>query len=209
MSLDVIVTGTGRCGSSFTAKILEERFGVCMGHGISKNSTRYHKVGHWERGSVKASKLKYQSPGPLIEDKYRILCNRLNDFHSYPECTADLLGVKAGIFSQLTVQQWINIIDTFNTKLVVWPWRHPGAVLYSMLYKYNFHNKESLVLEKFSFVEKSLERMAALYSSAIINVVRIDFNLERTEDEIVSVLSPYMVELRRRKNGHYKTRSQS
>lgn len=128
---DVIVTGTGRSGTSTVARILHTELGVCMGH-VFRDVMPSNPQGEYEDTNlaVESRRLVNGYPFPDTPHSHPILLQRWREayHHMHPRCSAKLRGVKSPHLSALDEKGWAEI----NPRLIIRTWRSKELVVASM-----------------------------------------------------------------------------
>jgi hypothetical protein len=194
--LDVLVTGTGRCGSSFVSMVLHQDFGICMGHGInmvaSSDATRkaFHRWGTWEYKTNASHFFK-------IDDTWKTPVESVLNYlaTSHTICDSELKGIKAPFLSQLDREKWLKLHEAFNTRLVIWAWRPAEDVIHSMTKKHRAQVGKARI-RKVSWVHRGLWYMEEAFHKAPFEVLKVDFTNEVSREELIEILTPAIEKLK-------------
>lgn len=128
----VLVTGTGRSGTSTIARILHERLGVCMGHTFIKatglKKTR-NPLGFWEEVHERTEKMtKGLAKGTVSVEQWRCYLDAAHDRH---RCRSKLRGYKHPRLAEIPSEKTWKALDPL---LVIEAWRPRELVMQSMIY---------------------------------------------------------------------------
>ena len=128
----VLVTGTGRSGTSTTARILHERLGVCMGHEFIKAKGKKlsrNPLGFWEEIHERMTKMtKGLAKGTVSAEQWRGYLDAAHDRHG---CKSKLRGYKHPRLAEIPSERTWAELDPL---LVIEAWRPRELVMQSMIF---------------------------------------------------------------------------
>lgn len=170
MKSPVIVVGTGRCGSSFVARVLEERLGIDMGGpGVQRAS---NPGGDWEDEEVRAINEAYEG-GDIGPAEWRHELKELERTEpwgfKHPGCAKYLH----------------ELLFVFRKSPVIWVQRDPDdtAESWSKWYGRSVESCMNSIKRRLRALNWTLERYPHLV---------IDCTERRDEDEVAQELADYL-----------------
>lgn len=186
---DVVVTGVGRTGTSFTAYLLQEKLDVCMAHNFDKpdkmiNGGFPYAVGGYEE--------KYQMmtlTARLVTDDEWQKIPWLDRYTVLHEFCKGLVGIKQWRLSAAKREHWEMIkpglvVRTFRPERPVvesmMRWRRPKNRAYWTRFYWERENNLSNVVDAPDFP---------------FPVVRIDYSDRVSEEHVLDRLTPYIEEM--------------
>lgn len=191
MNLDVIVTGTGRCGSSFVSMVLHQDFSVCMGHDLNTKPDEkgFHRWGAWEFKKGSGKVLKHKEAWAAPKDKiFRVL-----DLAHPKTCYKTIKGIKSPWLSIVDKPIWHAIIEKYNTQLVIIPWRPLEDVIISKTIKWVPSMSTTDKVQKTAWTLKSAHNLNSIFRPpAPTKVLEIDFTEEVSREELREILKPHI-----------------
>jgi hypothetical protein len=207
LTLDIIITGTGRSGTSFVAKVLEEDFGFCMGHHIDRGpgyerKDHMHRWGIWE---YKRTKNWFKAYEVWKNGTPENVTLALKHTHP-PACHAPFKATKVPWMCQATPEIWKTVLKELNTKLIIWAWRPAEQVIDSRVWKWGLSRRRKMSQDewlKFStvFVHTGLWRLQNAFSQIDVPVLKINFSNEVPRYALMGLLAPYVNEIKNVRDG--------
>lgn len=181
----VLVLGTGRSGTSTTARILHQHLGVCMGHtflratGLKK--TRNPR-GFWEEITM-TGWTKHLVKGISSPEKW---CRQLDAAHNLHGCKSSLRGYKHPRLAEIPCREIWAALDPL---LVIEARRPRDMVLRSMI----FANPKRVddCVARYEMRRKNLDRCLGAVRTFVIN-----FDRSLSDDEVCEFLRPQIEGLR-------------
>lgn len=172
---DVLVAGVGRSGTSTVARILHDHLGVCMGDQLPPPDSS-HPEGNYELG------LMTEATRRLVRDSdFAYFWKRWNRAHG---CGNTLVGFKNAYLAELAPRAWAIIAPT----LIVLATRDRQSILPSLL---RWSNHDAAYWNaRIDVREEGLQRLRA---KPPCQIVEIDFNERRTDDEVADALGAQML----------------
>lgn len=179
MNKFIFVLGTGRCGTSTTARVIHESGMACMGHEFD-SPDGFNPQGYWEDKEVR----KYL---------HKLVCGKVKNFKSLFEethcqrgCKAEYIGYKHPILSSVQRTTW----EELNPYRVYWCWRPEKETVASMIRFRRHKNKPNQELDALiatKFLRDRLQQIEEALDSLPF-VRKIDFSEYRTDEWIRSEL---------------------
>jgi hypothetical protein len=180
---EVIVTGVGRTGTTNTARILHNHFGICMGHNFTPAYEPLPDGGYEELSMLKWSHQLVEKPEANVDDwtaQYAMV---------HPDC--DHHGIKQTVLSLATYEQ----IALIGPKLLVTTSRPEEPTVRSLM-KWRGYDKARAT-------EFYLERAKNLLSilegwfcdGEGFDIVNIDYTNQRSDEDIIATLKPVIDEI--------------
>lgn len=183
----ILVTGTGRSGSSTTARILHERLGVCMGHTFIKatglKKTR-NPQGFWEEiGDGMTGVTKGLVRGTVSAKQWREQLDLRHDCHG---CKSRLRGYKHPRMAEIASEETWKALDPL---LVIKTWRPRELVLRSMIFA--SPKNISGCMDRYGLRKENMGR----YLKGV-SVFVFKFREVLSDDEVFRLLRPQIERLR-------------
>lgn len=174
MRLDVVVTGTGRSGTTSVSRVLHDELGVCMGHQFHAPSAPQPEGSYEDAGLVKSSRKLAGGFTRLGMPQMSVAQWKLEweMRHRRFGCDAEIRGVKSPHLSALTREQWLELAP----RLIVRTWRPKELVVASM------ERWRGSGEDWGAFYDERERRMDAAFQCVPIPVVVVSF-ANRTSDE--------------------------
>ncbi len=169
--MPVIVLGTGRCGSSITAKVLEERFGIDMGGRAVVSAAC--PLGSWEENTIHTLAFRFE--------------RRQISFHEFLDAfSAHVAGkTEPWGFKAPRIAHVLPIILTLlPDSRLIWCDRDVEDCVTSALNRWR-PDSEGQIRERRRLLE---------YWLPFLNYHRLNFNRRWTEDELEQELRPALKE---------------
>ena len=178
---DVVVTGTGRSGTSFTAYVLQERLGVCMAHSFDPPTKKVargypYKVGGYEERSMLALTDRFVNDRDWRESGW------LSTFSALHEGCEGLVGIKQWRLAGASLEHWKHI----NPGLVVRTFRPEEPTVRSMV-RYRRSHREDHWRVFYRKLEENMRRVID-HPGFPFPVVRVDFSEQITEERVEGLL---------------------
>lgn len=164
---DVVVVGTGRTGTSFVARILQEHFRISMA--MQHRCEPWNPEGSFEDyGMIKYSYRLVEKPGYTVQ-------RWLEQYTKYFSKVEGLVGIKQTALSLLSFDQW----EELAPKLVIRTWRSDLLAVPSMV-KWR-ENKDEAHWKRF-YDKREASMMKHLDVGHSFPVGTVYFGSQRLED---------------------------
>ena len=179
MNKFIFVLGTGRCGTSSTARVIHESGMACMGHSFD-SPNGFNPKGYWEDKDVRLY-------------LHKLLCGKVEQFstlfeetHTQHGCKAEYIGYKHPILSAVHRNTWLEL----NPYRVYWCYRPEQATVESILKFKKFKQKPLTKHCRQIATRFYNDRLTQIKNTlnGLPFVRKIDFSEYRTDDWIRSEL---------------------
>lgn len=186
---DVIVVGVGRSGTTNTARIVHDHFGICVGHVFA--AARPGNAFDGGPGREDEWMIKYTlsliKGHSTAEDWLRYW----NVAHKNADCTATLRGTKQTHLAAATREQWLTI----RPRLIIRTHRARELVVKSL---HHHRRRRLFVWEEFYDIREGMMQETIDPADFPIEVVHVRYTEERMTDKaLIDQLTPHIEELRR------------
>ena len=129
--VDVVVTGTGRSGTSTVSRILHGKLGICMGHGqLFHEKSEAQPEGTYEDGPLLRASTRLSGGFPFKNDTPSITSGEwLYVFdEQHQKCGSTFVGVKSPHLSGVTLEDW----EAISPRLIIRTFRPKKPTVESM-----------------------------------------------------------------------------
>ena len=175
----ILVIGTGRCGSSTVARLLHERFKVCMGH-LFPDPDENNPKGYYEDLEFRNVNLRFMNEGSPLPAY-------LQWMRAYME-RRSLAGTEWGVKDDILAFAGPLWLAWRPEGRVIWCQRSIEQVAASMArIKPDLGDMEKWLCEV-QFRVGMMERWAG----GLDNVLHIDFSEQRTDDDVAKQLEGWL-----------------
>lgn len=187
---DIVVVGTGRSGTSFSAYVLQTRLGVCMAHEFFPPTKEVYggypyAVGAYEELSM------MMLTGRFVKGRSWAKMGWLETFSKIHAGCKGLVGIKQWRFALAGPEHWNYI----RPRLVVRTFRPEGPTVASM----RRYRRPSDLKRWTSFYRRLEANMQRIVDAPDFPypVVRVDYTKRMSEEDLEKQLRPFVERLRR------------